>query len=177
MRFIESPNKTTCKAIPSWLSKDLIVIHWIAGSAKGAINWFSNPISKVSAHYVIDSDGNITQMVSEQDIAWHAGLSSYKDYPTKYNGHEWGSLNVCSIGIELEGPPSCVKGMKKWSKKMIRACAKLCREIGERHPGIKLTDHSRIAPFRKIDVIAGTGRVEDIFPWKEFVELTGLKEA
>ena len=66
MRFIESLNKIIHKLIPSWPSKDLtvfnqIVIQQIVVSKKGAVVWFSKPISKVSAHYVIGSAGNITR--------------------------------------------------------------------------------------------------------------------
>ena len=30
---------------------------------------------KVSAHYLLDYDGSIIQMVKDKNIAWHAGLS------------------------------------------------------------------------------------------------------
>ena len=40
-----------------------IVIHVTQGSYAGAISWFQNPNSRVSAHYVLrSSDGEITQM-------------------------------------------------------------------------------------------------------------------
>ena len=65
-----------------------IVIHSIEGSADDALNWFQNEKAKVSAHYVIDYNGKIYQMVREKDIAWHAGNWKY---------------NVYSIGIEHAG--------------------------------------------------------------------------
>jgi AmpD protein len=49
---------------------------------------------KVSAHCLIDREGLITQFVSFNDKAWHAGVSSFK-------GKE--QCNDFSIGIELEG--------------------------------------------------------------------------
>ena len=170
MKYIQSPNYTP-------VDKKLIVIHWVAGSAKGCINWMINPMSQVSAHYVVDRFGAVTQLVEEQDIAWHAGRSSLPGYPTDWNGTEWKSLNPCSIGIELEGPPSSVNGMESWHGEQISALVGLCKEIAARNPGIKLTDHSRISPGRKIDVIAGTGNEEDVFPWDEFVKMTGIQEA
>lgn len=168
--FKQSPHYTP-------VDKKLIIVHWCAGSAKAAINWFSNPRSKVSAHYIVCKRGEVTQMVEEQDIAWHAGVSSLPGYPTTWNGVEWSSLNPCSIGIELEGPPSCVDGMNFWPPIQIQGLIDLCKDISTRHHGIRITDHSRIAPDRKIDVIAGTGKTEDIFPWKEFIKQTGMKEA
>lgn len=65
-----------------------VVIHITEGSYSGAISWFRNPASNVSAHYVLrSSDGQVTQMVRERDIAWHAGV--------------W-SFNQTSVGIEHE---------------------------------------------------------------------------
>lgn len=62
-----------------------IIMHWIGqGTPQGAIDWFNNPKSKVSAHYLIDGT-NIYQFVKDEDTAWHAG--------------DWG-VNLESIGIE-----------------------------------------------------------------------------
>ncbi len=65
-----------------------IVIHTIEGTAAGAISWFKNPASKVSAHYIVDYSGAITQMLTDGDKGWHAGNSYY---------------NTHSIGIEHAG--------------------------------------------------------------------------
>lgn len=65
-----------------------IIIHDIEGSYKSGINTFKSNKSHVSAHYVISKDGEITQMVNDKDIAYHAGNYQYNKY---------------SIGIELEG--------------------------------------------------------------------------
>jgi hypothetical protein len=64
-----------------------IVIHTTEGSTASAIRRFQKPSERVSAHYIISSDGRITQMVREQDNAWHSGNP-------EFNRH--------SIGIEHE---------------------------------------------------------------------------
>lgn len=64
-----------------------IVIHTTEGSAASAIQRFQNPTSRVSAHYLVASDGQITQFVHEKDIAWHSGNPD---------------VNAHSIGIEHE---------------------------------------------------------------------------
>jgi N-acetylmuramoyl-L-alanine amidase len=75
---------------PRWL-----VMHYTASAnASGAINWFADPDSKVSAHVVIAKDGTITQCVPFNRRANHAGKSSWKDVV---------GLNSHSIGIELDG--------------------------------------------------------------------------
>jgi N-acetyl-anhydromuramyl-L-alanine amidase AmpD len=66
-----------------------IVIHETDGSYTSAINWFRNPRSRVSAHYIVRAwGGGITQLVAEGDTAYHAR-----------NANPW------SIGIETEYSP------------------------------------------------------------------------
>lgn len=65
-----------------------VVEHWIVGSAKSALRTFANPNRRASAHFVIDDEGNIYQLLRLSDIAWHAGDYSY---------------NTETIGIEHEG--------------------------------------------------------------------------
>ncbi|MFY9308162.1 MAG: N-acetylmuramoyl-L-alanine amidase [Bacteroidia bacterium] len=64
-----------------------VTIHTVQGSYAGCISWFQNCSANVSAHYVVrSSDGQITQMVTEANKAWHVG-----------------NHNPYTIGIEHEG--------------------------------------------------------------------------
>jgi hypothetical protein len=102
-----------------------VVIHTTQGSYSGTISWFQNPSASVSAHYVLrSSDGAITQMVREKDIAWHAGNWTY---------------NTQSIGIEHEG---FVDNPSWYTDPMYRASAALTRNICQKY-GIPMT-RSRI---------------------------------
>lgn len=49
-----------------------IILHCPVGTLEGCIATFRNPNSKVSAHYVVDRDGSIVQMVKLENTAWHA---------------------------------------------------------------------------------------------------------
>ena len=62
----------------------------------GTIAWFLNPASRVSAHWVVGQDGCVTQMVSELDTAWHAGVVSSNSVLAKE-----GNPNTFCIGIEF----------------------------------------------------------------------------
>jgi len=74
-----------------------IILHFTAGGdIDGTIDWFQNPESKVSAHYVISRSGRIVQMVDEARAAWHAGSSTTTP---KLNGKK--NLNLRTIGIEI----------------------------------------------------------------------------
>lgn len=155
--------------------KQLIVIHWTACSGKGAVNWFTNSTNKrTSSHYVITGKGKIYQLVDEKYVAWHAGKSKLKDYPTEMGKYIKGTLNGCAIGIEIAGPPGTME-WDCWPEPEIKALIELCKEINKRWPEIKLTDHSTIAPGRKYDVKKGKGI--NLFPWERLLKETGIKEA
>jgi N-acetyl-anhydromuramyl-L-alanine amidase AmpD/subtilisin family serine protease len=74
-----------------------IVIHHTAGPVVGpALNQFLS--GRTSAHYVIDTDGEIIKMVHEDDESWHAGCSFWEGQ---------NSVNQFSVGIEVvhrDGP-------------------------------------------------------------------------
>lgn len=146
----------------------MIVIHWIAGGFASCVQSFSKGTVKASAHFVVNIDGEVVQMVELNNRAWHAGKSN-----TKMFGY---GCNEYSIGIELAGPPSMLK-LKGWDKRQIEATRELIRNICQAIPEIEyITDHSTISPGRKIDVKAGTGKPEDVFPWDELVDGLNLKE-
>ncbi|WP_404790227.1 N-acetylmuramoyl-L-alanine amidase [Altericista sp. CCNU0014] len=63
---------------------DAIVLHYTTSrNVQGSISWFKNPESEVSAHYIVDRDGKIYQLVNDSDKAWHCY-----------------GFNTTSIGIE-----------------------------------------------------------------------------
>src|SRR5512135_3583676 len=88
--FIASPNFSTRKRTIT-----AIVIHYTASmNLNGTVDWFKRSESKVSAHYVVGREGQVVQMVRDEDIAWHAGRSMLGDQP---------NVNTFSLGIELVG--------------------------------------------------------------------------
>src|SRR3990167_6933791 len=70
-----------------------VILHATARSGiVSPLEWLTSPQSKVSAHYLIGKDGKIYQLVDDEDIAWHAGISYWR-------GKE--NVNTFSVGIEL----------------------------------------------------------------------------
>lgn len=94
---------------------------------------------RVSAHYVIDYDGMVTQFVAEDMRAWHAGVS-------RFDGrHDFNSL---SVGIELVN-----NGHEEFPVAQMRSLRDLCCDVMARHPipACNVIGHEDIAPDRKID--------------------------
>lgn len=131
-------------------STDILVIHATAADTwSSTMHWFKNPASQASAHYVIDKNGDIYQMVPEVFPAWHAGYSNW-------NGKD--DINRDSIGIELVN-----NAYSAYPQEQIDACIELSRDIMKRHATIShnLVRHSDISPGRKTDPYSH-------FPWDEF---------
>jgi AmpD protein len=95
---------------------------------------------RVSAHFLIEREGVVTQFVSCLDRAWHAGVSRF--------GEREG-CNDFSLGIELEG-----SDFEPFTPQQYAALAELTRQLQAGYPAItveRITGHSDIAPGRKTD--------------------------
>lgn len=95
---------------------------------------------QVSAHFLIERDGRVTQFVSCLDRAWHAGKSSFE-------GRE--NCNDFSLGIELEGTDDL-----PYSDAQYDALGRLACGLLRAYPAItpeRVCGHSDIAPVRKTD--------------------------
>ncbi len=95
---------------------------------------------RVSAHFLIERDGAVTQFVSCLQRAWHAGVSSFE-------GRE--ACNDFSIGIELEGTD-----FEPFTDAQYQALVQLTRQLQAQYPAItpsRICGHSDIAPVRKTD--------------------------
>ena len=150
---------------------DLVVIHSISlppGQYGGpeVLQFFSNQLDwqahpyfsqirdmKVSAHFFIRRNGELWQLVSCDDRAWHAGASSYR-------GRD--NCNDDSIGIELEGLEGGL-----FEETQYECLQNVCAVLMQRYPIIHLAGHEHIAPGRKADPGAG-------FDWLRLQKNMGL---
>ncbi len=95
---------------------------------------------QVSAHFLIERDGAVTQFVSCLERAWHAGISQFE-------GRE--NCNDFSLGIELEGTDEL-----PFTEAQYAALVQLSRVLQSAYPAItldRICGHSDIAPGRKTD--------------------------
>lgn len=127
---------------------NFVILHYTGGAgAQHALRTLTDPLSQVSAHYVVARDGKIYQLVDERARAWHAG-ESY-----------WGGsrdLNSASLGIELDND-----GAEPFAEDQIAALVQLLADIKARYavPAANFLGHADVAPRRKGD----PGRR---FPWR-----------
>ncbi|MDO4433698.1 MAG: 1,6-anhydro-N-acetylmuramyl-L-alanine amidase AmpD [Alysiella sp.] len=92
---------------------------------------------RVSSHFFVRRDGEIMQFVSCDDMAYHAGVSSF-------HGRE--KCNAFSIGIEIEG---C--DFEPFTQMQYDALETLLFALCQHYPISAITGHQDIAPARKTD--------------------------
>ncbi len=134
-----------------------IVLHYTGmKTGDAARQRLCDPTAKVSAHYMIEEDGRIFQLVDEDKRAWHAGISFWRGVT---------DMNSASIGIELVNPGHQF-GYRPFTPQQIRSLKPLLRQIIERHrlsAKTCLLAHADIAPMRKEDP-------GELFPWRDLAQ-------
>ena len=131
---------------------NFVILHYTSNdNADAALRTLTDPVAKVSAHYLIRRDGKIFALVDERARAWHAGVSA------------WGGnrdVNSASIGIELDND-----GVEVFADPLVTALLTLLADLKSRYaiPTENFIGHSDVAPRRKPD----PGRR---FPWARLAE-------
>ena len=129
-----------------------IIIHYTGMKKESAaIKRLQDPKSNVSSHYLIKNNGEILRLVPDLYEAWHAGVSSWKQFK---------SLNKNSIGIEITNPGH-QHGYKNFSSNQIFSLKKLLNFLIKEFRINKkcILGHSDVSPGRKKDP-------GEKFPWE-----------
>ena len=168
VRRVASPN---CDARPAGMAAELLVLHNISlppgNFGSGCVErLFCNQPEprdhpflallgglRVSAHFLIERDGRVSQFVSCRQRAWHAGASSFE---------RRAGCNDFSIGIELEGADFVAFAPAQYA-----ALAQLTRALRVALPLRAVRGHSHVAPGRKTDP-------GPLFDWQHFARLADL---
>ena len=103
-----------------------IILHTTESTSGSARNTFQNGANQVSAHYLIDEDGNIDMIVNPNDVAYHARQQ-----------------NANSIGIEFAGHHN-----RPLNQNQIDAGANLINRLQMDYPGSQIRAHSEVDPSR-----------------------------
>jgi N-acetylmuramoyl-L-alanine amidase len=150
IKHLKSPNYIHCNKRRNIYS---VIIHYTGmRSLQSAVERLLSKKYEVSSHYLISRTGKIIQLVKDNNIAWHAGIS---------NWFKFKNLNKNSIGIELENKGHQY-GYQAFPSKQIVQLIKILKILKRKFKikNINITGHSDIAPNRKIDP-------GEKFPWKK----------
>jgi len=155
MKILSSPSPNFDER-PADTPIDMLVLHYTGmKTAQDALERMCDPQAKVSAHYMIDEDGRITQLVTEDKRAWHAGVAYWRGQT---------NINARSIGIEIVNPGH-EWGYRAFPTLQIDAVIQLSKDILARHPipSRNVVGHSDVAPRRKQDP-------GELFPWQKLAQ-------
>ena len=150
IKYLKSPNYHACKKVRSIRS---VVIHYTGmRSLQSAVERLMSKKHEVSSHYLISRNGKVLQLVKDNNIAWHAGVSNWFNFK---------NLNKNSIGIELENKGHQY-GYQDFPSKQITQLIKILKILKKKFKiqNTNIIGHSDIAPSRKTDP-------GEKFPWKK----------
>ena len=148
---LPSPNFDARRAPP-----DMVILHYTGmQTGEAAIARLRDPKARVSAHYVVEEDGEVFRLVPEERRAWHAGKSFWRGET---------DCNARSIGIEIVNPGH-EWGYRAFPDHQVEAVIGLLDGIRSRWevPDGRIIGHSDVAPDRKEDP-------GELFPWKRLAE-------
>ena len=133
----------------------LLILHYTGmETGEAALERMRDADAKVSAHYMVEEDGRIFQLVDEDKRAWHAGVSEWQGET---------NINSNSIGIEIVNGghdfPNKDGSLPDFPDAQINAVIVLSKDIMKRHGNLSVLGHSDIAPARKNDP-------GENFPWQ-----------
>ncbi len=148
-----------------------IILHHTWSSAKDSnVLKYLNKKNFVSCHYMVTTRWTVYQMVDDNRVAYHAGVSSYKWLPRVNQ-----SLNECTLGIEVNS------NWKRFNDKQRKACKELIQHLKNKYKieNKYILTHALIAPWRKTD-IAPVFYEKEFWTWKnyqdQFTEKMWIKE-
>lgn len=128
----------------------LLILHYTGmPTTEAALKLLCSQEAEVSAHYLVDEDGGVLQLVPEARRAWHAGKGFWAGET---------DINSASIGIEVVHPGH--RDPHPYYRAQIAGVAELARDLCARN-GIapqRVLAHSDTAVSRKIDP-------GEFFPW------------
>jgi N-acetylmuramoyl-L-alanine amidase len=109
---------------------DTIVIHVTEGDARSVRAWFHDPAAQVSAHYMVQKNGDVVHFVHEYDTAWANGRV-VRPTAELVLDRLAANPNWWTISIEHEGD-----GLHELTDPQRQASLALMRSIQSRHSRI-----------------------------------------
>lgn len=167
-KYINAPNANYRAAQSRKI--DTVVVHYMSAINVNPRQWADPKLSMdilkryhVSAHYVVDRSGTVYRLVSEKNVAWHAGGSIMPSPDNRRN------VNSFSIGIEL-----IATDKSGFTDAQYKSLAYLIKGIESRYPIKHIVGHDDIAGNRAIGLGLRKDLKEDpgpLFNWARLHEL------
>ncbi|MBK6904049.1 MAG: N-acetylmuramoyl-L-alanine amidase [Saprospirales bacterium] len=190
IQFKQTPNISGLKIV----GPRFLILHYTAsGNVPGTVDSLTRKGGNKSAHLVIGRDGEVVQLASFDQRAWHCGQSEWKGLES-LNGYSigiefvnWGDLTEDKDGVFRSWAGTIVpahevvnaihknetipRDWQDFTPAQLAKGAEVARAILEAYPSIEeVLGHDDIAPGRKSDP-------GPAFPMQEFLEDCGWIDA
>lgn len=141
-----------------------IVVHDTGNSSVNVpdsnIMSYLNRTPNASYHYLIGVKGDIYQLMSNEVVAYHAGVSGYNGLRSKNN-----SLNWCSIGVAVNSNGKEFNDLQRKSMSELLRFLKKQFSVSDKF----ILRHKDVSPGRKVDI--GDNFWNSSFSsWSDYVE-------
>lgn len=141
---IRSPNFT-----PGPIPVEFVVIHYTACGLQRALDLLTDQKREVSAHFVLDQDGTVYELVEALNgapcKAWHSGKSRWRDS----SGKTWEAFNSFSIGIEIVNENG---NLFPYTEQQYQSLIALLHRLKTIYPALaspeRIIGHEQIAGYR-----------------------------
>lgn len=125
-----------------------VVLHYTGLSLQQSLDWFYHPKTQVSAHFLVNTDGQIFELVpcfnQPAKMAYHAGNSHWAT-----STQNWFNFNQISLGIELVNYNG---NLFNYPKPQFLALLQLLHQLKQQYPNLnnpnRVLGHEQIAGFR-----------------------------
>lgn len=149
-------NERPCEPKSGKAVIDTVILHYTGmQTGQEALERLCSADAEVSAHYLIEENGDIYLLVDPERRAWHAGVSAWQG---RHN------MNDTSIGIELVNPGH-EHGYRAFPECQVERLEALLGYLKARFdiPTNRFVGHSDVSPDRKQDP-------GELFPWRRLAD-------
>lgn len=145
------------RASPNFNSRNgvapkMVIIHTCEGAYSGCWGWLTRSAAKVSAHYVVSTGSEVSQLVRESDRAWHVAASYSCSLNSQTDCSRNGtSINNFSIGIEHAGFASQSSFPAAQLEASARLVCNITKDRGIPRDRYHIVGHGQLQPASRVD--------------------------
>ena len=147
----------------SGVAPKMVIIHTCEGNYSGCWGWLTRTAAQASAHYVVSTGSEVSQLVRESDRAWHIAASYNCNLNSQTDCFRNGaSSNNFTIGIEHAGFASQSSFPTAQLEASARLVCNITRDRGIARDRYHIVGHGQLQPYNRTD----PGRN---WPWSSYL--------
>lgn len=136
----------------SGVAPKMVIIHTCEGAYSGCWGWLTRTAAQASAHYVVSTGSEISQLVREGDRAWHIAATYKCTLNSNVDCFRNGtSSNNFTIGIEHAGFASQTSFPAAQLDASARLVCNITKDRGIVRDRFHIVGHGQLQPYNRTD--------------------------